>query len=259
MNVPTMADMMAKGKQPEVLFWVGAAGSYDDRAKKITKAFVKILHQANVDFAVLGTEESSTGDAAKRAGNEFLFQMQAMTNIEVLNAYEVKTIVTCDPHSFNTLKNEYTSLGGNYEVFHHTQYISKLIKDGRLSIEDEILKNKRLTYHDPCYLGRANDVYESPRELIRRLGVKMTEMKRHKSTALCCGAGGAQMFKEPEKGDKDINILRTEDALETKPQIIATGCPYCNTMMTDGVKFKEKENQIEVKDIAELIAEANKL
>ncbi|RBW60384.1 (Fe-S)-binding protein [Tenacibaculum sp. E3R01] len=259
MNVPTMADMMAQGKQPEVLFWVGAAGSYDDRAKKITKAFVKILHQANVDFAVLGTEESSTGDAAKRAGNEFLFQMQAMTNIEVLNAYEVKTIVTCDPHSFNTLKNEYTSLGGNYEVFHHTQYISKLIKDGRLSIEDEILKNKRLTYHDPCYLGRANDVYESPRELIRRLGVKMTEMKRHKSTALCCGAGGAQMFKEPEKGDKDINILRTEDALETKPQIIATGCPYCNTMMTDGVKFKEKENQIEVKDIAELIAEANKL
>ncbi len=259
MNVPTMADMMAQGKQPEVLFWVGAAGSYDDRAKKITKAFVKILHQANVDFAVLGTEESSTGDAAKRAGNEFLFQMQAMTNIEVLNAYEIKTIVTCDPHSFNTLKNEYTSLGGNYEVFHHTQYISKLIKDGRLSIEDEILKNKRLTYHDPCYLGRANDVYESPRELIRRLGVKMTEMKRHKSTALCCGAGGAQMFKEPEKGDKDINILRTEDALETKPQIIATGCPYCNTMMTDGVKFKEKENQIEVKDIAELIAEANNL
>ncbi|WP_431166817.1 (Fe-S)-binding protein [Tenacibaculum halocynthiae] len=259
MNVPTMADMMAQGKQPEVLFWVGAAGSYDDRAKKITKAFVKILHQANVDFAVLGTEESSTGDAAKRAGNEFLFQMQAMTNIEVLNAYEVKTIVTCDPHSFNTLKNEYTSLGGNYEVFHHTQYISKLIKDGRLLIEDEILKNKRLTYHDPCYLGRANDVYESPRELIRRLGVKMTEMKRHKSTALCCGAGGAQMFKEPEKGDKDINILRTEDALETKPQIIATGCPYCNTMMTDGVKFKEKENQIEVKDIAELIAEANNL
>ncbi|WP_435262257.1 (Fe-S)-binding protein [Tenacibaculum sp. nBUS_03] len=259
MNVPTMADMMAQGKQPEVLFWVGAAGSYDDRAKKITKAFVKILHQANVDFAVLGTEESSTGDAAKRAGNEFLFQMQAMTNIEVLNAYEVKTIVTCDPHSFNTLKNEYTSLGGNYEVFHHTQYISKLIKDGRLSIEDDNLKNKRLTYHDPCYLGRANDVYESPRELIRRLGVKMTEMKRHKSTALCCGAGGAQMFKEPEKGDKDINILRTEDAIETKPQIIATGCPYCNTMMTDGVKFKEKEDQIEVKDIAELIADANNL
>ncbi|MCF2874092.1 MULTISPECIES: (Fe-S)-binding protein [unclassified Tenacibaculum] len=259
MNVPTMADMMAQGKQPEVLFWVGAAGSYDDRAKKITKAFVKILNMAGVDFAVLGTEESSTGDAAKRAGNEFLFQMQAVTNIEVLNAYEVKTIVTCDPHSFNTLKNEYPGLGGKYEVYHHTQYISKLIKDGRLSIEGDNLKGKRLTYHDPCYLGRANDVYETPRDLIRRLGVKMTEMKRHKSTALCCGAGGAQMFKEPEKGDMDINVLRTEDALETNPQIIATGCPYCNTMMTDGVKFKLKEDQIVVKDIAELIAEANNL
>ncbi|MBA6155366.1 (Fe-S)-binding protein [Tenacibaculum sp. S7007] len=259
MNVSTMADMMAQGKQPEVLFWVGAAGSYDDRAKKITKAFVKILDMAGVDFAVLGTEESSTGDAAKRAGNEFLFQMQAMTNIEVLNAYEVKTIVTCDPHSFNTIKNEYPGLGGKYKVYHHTQYISKLIQDGRLSIDDTNLKGKRVTYHDPCYLGRANDVYETPRQLINRLGVKMTEMKRNKSTALCCGAGGAQMFKEPEKGDMDINVLRTEDALETNPQIIATGCPYCNTMMTDGVKFKLKEDQVVVKDIAELIAEANNL
>ncbi|WNW02019.1 (Fe-S)-binding protein [Tenacibaculum sp. HL-MS23] len=259
MNVPTMADMMAQGKQPEVLFWVGAAGSYDDRAKKITKSFVKILNTAGVDFAVLGTEESSTGDAAKRAGNEFLFQMQAMTNIEVLNAYEVKTIVTCDPHSFNTLKNEYPGLGGKYEVYHHTQFISKLISDGRLAIDDANLKGKRVTYHDPCYLGRANDVYESPRALIRSLGVKMTEMKRSKSTALCCGAGGAQMFKDAERGDKEINVLRTEDALETNPQIIATGCPYCNTMMTDGVKFKLKEDQVVVKDIAELIAEANNL
>ena len=254
MIVPTMAEMMAQGKQPEVLFWVGAAGSFDDRAKKITRAFVKILHQANVDFAVLGTEESSTGDAAKRAGNEFLFQMQAVTNIEVLNAYEVKTIVTCDPHSFNTLKNEYPSLGGKYTVFHHTQYIKKLIADGRLSVNDSILKNKRLTYHDPCYLGRANDEYESPRDLIKRLGVRLTEMKRSKSTALCCGAGGAQMFKEPEKGDKDINVLRTEDALETNPEIIATGCPFCNTMMTDGVKAVD-EGAAQVKDIAELIAE----
>ena len=259
MNVPTMADMMAQGKQPEVLFWVGAAGSYDDRAKKITKSFVKILNTAGVNFAVLGTEESSTGDAAKRAGNEFLFQMQAVTNIEVLNAYEVKTIVTCDPHSFNTLKNEYPGLGGKYEVYHHTQFISKLISDGRLAIDDANLKGKRVTYHDPCYLGRANDVYESPRALIRSLGVKMTEMKRSKSTALCCGAGGAQMFKDAERGDKEINVLRTEDALETNPQIIATGCPYCNTMMTDGVKFKMKEDQVVVKDIAELIAEANNL
>ena len=259
MNVPTMAEMMAQGKQPEVLFWVGAAGSYDDRAKKITRAFVKILQAANVDFAVLGTEESSTGDAAKRAGNEFLFQMQAMTNIEVLNGYEVKTIVTADPHSFNTLKNEYPELGGSYTVYHHTQFIQKLLEDGRLEVDVNVLKGKKVTYHDPCYLGRANDVYESPRALIKRLGVNLTEMKRHKSTALCCGAGGAQMFKEPEKGDKDINVLRTEDALETAPQIIATGCPYCNTMMTDGIKFKEKETQVQVLDIAELIATANQL
>src|SRR6056300_184617 len=259
MNVPTMAEMMAQGKQPEVLFWVGSAGSYDDRAKKITKAFVKILNKANVEFAVLGTEESSTGDAAKRAGNEFLFQMQAMMNIEVLSGYEVKKIVTCDPHSFNTLKNEYPNLGGNYEVFHHTQFIQNLINEGRLEINDTTLKGKRITFHDPCYLGRANEVYESPRDLIRRLGVDLKEMKRNKSSALCCGAGGAQMFKEPEKGDMDINILRTKDALETNPNIIATGCPYCNTMMTDGIKFNEKEDQVLVKDIVELIAEANNL
>ncbi|NJN50244.1 MAG: (Fe-S)-binding protein [Polaribacter sp.] len=259
MIVKTMAEMMAEGKQPEVLFWVGSAGSYDDRAKKITKAFVKILNQANVEFAVLGTEETSTGDAAKRVGNEFLFQMQALMNIEVLNAYEVKTIVTCDPHSYNTLKNEYPELGGNYKVYHHTQFIQKLIQEGRLVIDNETLKSKRITFHDPCYLGRANDVYESPRDLIRRLGVNFTEMKRNKSNALCCGAGGAQMFKEPEKGDMDINILRTKEALETKPQIIATGCPYCNTMMTDGIKFHEKESEVSVKDVAELIAEANNL
>mgnify|MGYP002859180311 FL=1 len=259
MIVPTMAEMMAQGKQPEVLFWVGAAGSYDDKAKKISRAFVKILNQAKVDFAVLGIEESSTGDPAKRAGNEFLFQMQALMNIEILNGYGVKTIVTCDPHSFNTLKNEYPSLGGKYEVFHHTQYIQKLISENRLQINDATLKGKRLTFHDPCYLGRANDEYESPREIIRKLGANLTEMKRHKSTALCCGAGGAQMFKDAEKGDKEVNILRTEDALETNPQIIATGCPYCKTMMADGVKFKEKETEIVVKDIAELIAEANNL
>lgn len=259
MNVPTMAEMMAQGKQPEVLFWVGSAGSYDDRAKKITRAFVKILHKANVDFAVLGTEESATGDAAKRAGNEFLFQMQAMTNIEILNAYEVKKIVTADPHSFNTLKNEYPGLGGNYEVYHHTQFIKKLIDEGRLALNDSTLKGKRITFHDPCYLGRANEVYESPRDIIKKMGVNLVEMKRNRNRALCCGAGGAQMFKEPEKGDMDINVLRTKDALETNPNVIATGCPYCNTMMTDGVKFHEKENQIQVKDIAELIAEAENL
>ena len=259
MIVPTMAEMMAQGKQPEILFWVGAAGSYDDRAKKITRAFVKILHAAKVDFAVLGTEESSTGDVAKRTGNEMLFQMQAMMNIEVLNGYEIKTIVTADPHTYNTLKNEYPELGGNYKVYHHTQYINMLINDGRLTINSNTLQNKKLTFHDPCYLGRANGEYESPRDIIKKLGVKSVEMKRNKSTALCCGAGGAQMFKDSEKGDMEINELRTEDALEVKPEIIATACPYCNTMMTDGVKIKEKENTIKVLDIAELIADANNL
>ncbi|EDP70717.1 Fe-S oxidoreductase, possible dehydrogenase subunit [Flavobacteriales bacterium ALC-1] len=254
LKVPTMAEFMAEGKQPEILFWVGSAGSYDDRAKKITKAFVKILNKANVDFAVLGTEESNTGDVAKRAGNEFLFQMQAVMNIEVLNAYEIKRIVTCDPHSFNCLKNEYPSLGGNYDVVHHTQYIKELMSSGRLTIEGDTYKGKRITFHDPCYLGRANSVYDAPRDVLKKTNATLVEMKRHKGTALCCGAGGAQMFKEPEKGDMDINVLRTQDALETKPEIIATGCPYCNTMMTDGIKTKEKESEISVMDIAELIA-----
>lgn len=254
LRVPTMAEYMAEGKQPEILFWVGSAGSYDDRAKKITKAFVKILNKANVDFAVLGTEESSTGDVAKRAGNEFLFQMQAMMNIELLNAYEVKRIVTCDPHSFNCLKNEYPGLGGHYDVVHHTQFIKQLIGDGRLTIEGNTYKGKRITFHDPCYLGRANNEYEAPREVLKNTNANLTEMKRHKRTGMCCGAGGGQMFKEPEKGDMDVNVLRTEQALETNPDIIATGCPYCNTMMTDGVKAKEKEAEINVLDVAELIA-----
>ena len=259
LKVPTMAEFMAEGKQPEILFWVGSAGSYDDRAKKITKAFVKILNKANVDFAVLGTEESNTGDVAKRAGNEFLFQMQAVMNIEVLNAYEIKRIVTCDPHSFNCIKNEYPSLGGVYDVIHHTQYIEELISSGRLNVEGNTFKGKRITFHDPCYLGRANSVYESPRDVLKKTNANIIEMKRHKSTALCCGAGGAQMFKEPEKGDIDINVMRTKDALETNPNIIATGCPYCNTMMTDGIKAHEKENEVKVMDIAEIIANSEGL
>jgi len=259
MNVPTMAEFMAQGKQPEILFWVGCAGSFDDRAKKITKAFVKILNNANVDFAVLGTEESCSGDPAKRAGNEFLFQMQAMTNIEVMNAYDVKKIVTTCPHCFNTLKNEYPELGGKYQVMHHTQFLESLLSDGRLTIEGGFYEGKRITFHDPCYLGRSNKVYEAPRELIRKLEVEMIEMKRCKSNGLCCGAGGAQMFKEPEKGTKDINIERTEEAINIKPDIIATGCPFCNTMITDGIKIKEQENNIKVLDIVELIANAQDL
>ncbi|MGB5461808.1 MAG: (Fe-S)-binding protein [Aureibaculum sp.] len=259
MNVPTMAELTAQGKQPEVLFWVGCAGSFDDRAKKITKAFVKILNNAKVDFAVLGAEESCSGDPAKRAGNEFLFQMQAMTNIEVMNAYEIKKIVTTCPHCFNTLKNEYPELGGKYEVMHHTEFLQSLLSNGRISIEGGKYKGKRITFHDPCYLGRANEVYEAPRELIQKLEAELVEMHRCKSNGLCCGAGGAQMFKDAEKGNKEINIERTEDALKVAPDIIATGCPFCNTMMTDGIKNKEKEKEIKVLDIVELIATAQDL
>jgi Fe-S oxidoreductase len=258
LKVPTMAEYAAIGKQPEVLFWVGCAGSFDDRAKKITKAFVKLLNKAKVEFAVLGTEESCTGDPAKRSGNEFLFQMQAVTNIEVLNAYDVKTIVTACPHCFNTLKNEYPSLGGDYKLMHHTQFLKSLIDDGRLTIEGGKFKGKRITFHDPCYLGRANDVYEAPRDLIKKLDAELVEMKNCRKKGLCCGAGGAQMFKDAEKGDKEINIERTEQAMEVKPEIIAAGCPFCNTMMTDGVKNKA-EGQIEVLDVAELIANATDL
>ena len=259
MKVPTLAEMTARGEKPEILFWVGCAGSFDDRAKKITKAFVKLLNKAKVSFAVLGTEESCTGDPAKRAGNEFLYQMQALGNVEVLNGYEVTKIVTTCPHCFNTIKNEYPELGGSYQVMHHTQLLKRLVEEERLQIEGGSFRGKRITFHDPCYLGRANGVYEAPRTLISKLDAEMVEMRNCKSKGLCCGAGGAQMFKEPEQGIKDINIERTEQALEVTPDIIAAACPFCNTMMTDGVKNKEKEAVLPVKDIAELIAEAEEL
>ena len=257
LQVKTMADWMAEGKEAEILFWVGSAGSFDDRAKKITRAFVKILNKAKVNFGVLGTEESSSGDAAKRSGNEFLFQMQAMMNIEVMNSYNIKRIVTTCPHSYNTIKNEYKKLGGNYEVLHHTEFIDELINNKKFSISGD-LKGKRITYHDPCYLGRANEVFEIPRNLIKRLGVELVEMKRSKRKSFCCGAGGAQMFKEPENGQQDININRTEEAIKTKAEVIATGCPFCNTMITDGVK-NLAEGNVEILDIAELIVEAEGL
>ena len=252
LQVKTMAEFMAEGKKVDILFWVGSAGSFDDRAKKITRAFVQIMNKAKISFGVLGAEESSSGDAAKRAGNEFLFQMQALTNIEVMNAYNVKHIVTTCPHSYNTIKNEYPSLGGDYVVQHHTEFILELITKDKLIITGD-LKGKEIVYHDPCYLGRANGIYDSPRSLIRSLGVNMLEMKRSKSRSFCCGAGGSQMFKDAERGDKEINIDRTEEALALNPDIIATGCPFCNTMMTDGIAAID-DGATEVLDIAELIA-----
>ena len=258
LKVITMSEWFALGKEPDILFWVGSAGSFDERAKKITRAFVKILNKANVSFGVLGTEESSSGDAAKRAGNEFLFQMQALMNIEVMNNYNVKKIVTTCPHSFNTLKNEYKGLGGEYEVLHHSQFIEEIIENGSFTIKKS-KKKCRVTFHDPCYLGRGNNIYDAPRKLLNRLGIELVEMKRSKSRSFCCGAGGSQMFKESEKGYQDININRTEEAIKINPNVIATGCPFCNTMMTDGIKNKEKENKIKVIDIAELIAKTQDL
>lgn len=254
-RVKTMAEMAAAGETPEVLFWVGCAGAFDDRYKRVTATFANLLQKAGVSFAVLGTEEACTGDPARRAGNEFLFQMQAMTNIQVLNGYEVKKIVTACPHCFNTLKNEYPDLGGHYQVMHHSQFLQSLISEGRLKIKEDVEVGK-VTYHDSCYLGRANDIYEAPRTIIEALKVELTEMKRSRAKGLCCGAGGAQMFKEPEKGRKDVNVERAEEAIATGASTIAVACPFCMVMMKDGLKSKEKEDQIDVLDIAELIYKA---
>ena len=258
--VPTMAEMVARGEVPEILFWVGCAGSFDERAQKITRDICKILHHVGLKYAVLGTEESCTGDPAKRAGNEFLFQMQAMANIQVLDGYQIKKIVTGCPHCFNTIKNEYPGLGGNYEVIHHSQLIQQLIDEGKLKAEGgETFKGKRITFHDPCYLGRGNNIYEAPRKALEILDAELVEMKRCKSNGLCCGAGGAQMFKEPEKGSKDINIERIDEALALEPDIVAASCPFCMTMLSDGVKHYNKEQEVKVLDIAEITARANGL
>ena len=252
LEVPTLASLEAEGKKASVVFWVGCAGSFDDRAKKITKAFVKILNHTNTSFAVLGKEESCSGDPAKRAGNEFLFQMQAIQNITTLDHYGVTKIVTTCPHCFNTLKNEYPELGGHYKVMHHTQFLKSLIKEGSLKVEGGMYKGKRITFHDPCYLGRANKEYKAPRNLIQSVKADLKEMKNCKEKGLCCGAGGAQMFKESEKGNQEINIKRTEEAINTKAKIIAAGCPFCNTMLSDGIKSQDNSD-VSVLDLAEII------
>jgi Fe-S oxidoreductase len=257
MHVPILSEEIAAGRQPEILFWVGCAGSFDQRAQSITRAFVQILNKVGINYAILGSEEMCTGDPARRAGNEFMFQMMAYQNIQLLNQYEVKKIVTACPHCFNTLKNEYPELGGNYEVIHHATLIQDLINEGKIVIkEGGSFKGKKITYHDSCYLGRSNNIYEAPRNVIKALDAELVEMKKCKANGLCCGAGGAQMFKEEEKGNSRINWERTNQAIDTKASIIAAACPFCNTMMTDGVKVKEKEAEVEVLDIAELIAQS---
>ena len=249
--------MTMNGETPEVLFWVGCAGSFDQRAQKITKAFATILDKVGVKYAILGKEEACTGDPARRAGNEFLFQMMAYQNIQVLNGYGIKKIITTCPHCFNTLKNEYPALGGHYEVTHHTSFLQQLIDEGKIRMKEEgSFKGKKISYHDSCYLGRANDIYEAPRKVLEALDAELVEMKRCRSNGLCCGAGGAQMFKEDEPGNKRINIERADEALETGASFIAAACPFCNTMMTDGVKNREKEGDVKVMDVAEMIAES---
>src|SRR5579871_2820793 len=255
MAVPIMSELFANGESPEILFWVGCAGSFDQRAQKITKAFAMILDKANIKYAILGKEEMCTGDPARRAGNEFMFQMMAYQNIQVLNNYGVKKIVTACPHCFNILKNEYPELGGNYEVVHHTVFLQQLIDEGKIKLkEGGSFKGKRITYHDSCYLGRANSIYEAPRKVLEILDAELIEMKRCKSKGLCCGAGGAQMFKEEEKGTTRVNFERAGEALGTGATLVAAACPFCNTMLTDGVKHAEKEDTVRVMDIAELIA-----
>lgn len=250
-----MAEMLMNNDTPEVLFWVGCAGSFDQRAQNITKAFATILHKTGVKYAILGKEESCTGDPARRAGNEFLFQMMAYNNIQVLNNYQIKKIVTTCPHCFNIIKNEYPALGGHYEVIHHSTFLQQLLDEGKIVLkEGGVFKGKKITYHDSCYLGRANNIYEAPRKVLEALDVELVEMKHCRSKGLCCGAGGAQMFKEEEKGTKRVNIERVEEALETNAKIVASACPFCNTMMTDGVKNKGQEESVEVLDLAELIA-----
>jgi Fe-S oxidoreductase len=256
-KVPVMSDLVAEGKTPDVIFWVGCAGSFDQRAQRVTIAFTKILNQLNINFAVLGTEEACTGDPARRAGNEFVFQMLAQQNIATLNGYGITKILTTCPHCFNTIKNEYPALGGNYEVLHHATYLQQLINDGNLKVEGGAYKGKRITYHDSCYLGRANEIYEAPRSVIEALDADLVEINKSKANGLCCGAGGAQMFKEDEPGNKRINTQRTEQLMEVYPDVIAVACPYCNTMLTDGVKSENKQEEIKVLDIAELIAQNN--
>lgn len=257
MKIPVMSELVAAGESPDILFWVGCSGSFDQRAQKITKAFVTILDKLSIRYAILGKEEMCTGDPARRAGNEFMFQMMAYQNIQTLNNYNIKKIVTACPHCFNTLKNEYPELGGHYDVIHHTSFLQQLIDEGKIVMkEGGAYKGRRISYHDSCYLGRSNNIYEAPRKVLEALDAELVEMKRCRSNGLCCGAGGAQMFKEEEKGTVRINIERTDEALATGSQVIASACPFCNTMLTDGVKNREKEAEVKVLDIAELVAES---
>ena len=256
LEVPTMAGMQGQGKTPEYLLWIGSAGAFDDRYKKVSKELVKVFNHLKVDYAVLGTEETDSGDVARRAGNEMLFQMQALMLIEIFNMYGVKKIITACPHDYNTFKNEYPDLGGNFEVIHHSQFLAEMISKGQIKLNANGFAGKRITFHDPCYLGRGNGEYKAPREVLKAIvGSQLVEMKRNKSFALCCGAGGGQMFKEAEKGDKEVFLERIEDAIECQADIVATACPFCMVMMTDGIKYKNREEDMKNYDIVEMVSQ----
>ena len=252
MKVNTIQSFIDSNKNPEILFWVGCAGSFDERYKKVTKSFIKILNSLKIDYAILGNEEGCTGDPARRAGNEYLFQIQALKNITTLKKYNIKKIVTTCPHCFNTIKNEYPELGGKYDVIHHTEFLNELIENGKI-ITKKI--NQKVTYHDSCYLGRGNKIYEAPRKIIRSISKNLVEMKRSKENGLCCGAGGAQIFKESENGSAEINIERINEVNESNAEIVLSACPFCLTMINDGIKEKELDSKIEVKDIIEFLEE----
>ena len=255
LNIPVMADLAARGEKPEYLFWVGCAGAFDDRYRKVTRAFAKILFHAGVNYAVLGKEESCTGDPARRAGNEMLYQMQALHNIEIFTSYGITKIITICPHCYNIFRNDYPDLGGHYEVINYLSLIYTFILDGKLNVNAADLLYSKITYHDPCYLGRANDIYDEPRTILHHLTTNLVEMPRNRSFALCCGGGGGQMFKEAEKGNKEIYLERTEEALQTDAKVIATSCPFCMNMITDGLKYKNREDEVKNYDIAELIVQ----
>jgi heterodisulfide reductase subunit D len=254
MKIPIVSELISEGKNIDILFWVGCAGNFDARAQKVTRAFCNILNEINYSYAILGEDEKCTGDPARRAGNEFLFQMLALQNIETLNQYGIKKIVCTCPHCFNTIKNEYPQLGGNYEVIHYSEFLDNLIKEGKIKINES--ENENISYHDSCYLGRINNVYEAPREILKALNKEVVEMTRSKANGLCCGAGGSQMFKEDEPGDTRINIVRTEEILQTNTKKVIANCPFCITMLQDGLKAKDKQDDVMVYDLAEMILQS---
>ncbi|GEB31266.1 MULTISPECIES: (Fe-S)-binding protein [Brevibacillus] len=249
-EVPTVKQV----EEFEYLFWVGSMGSFDLRSQKISHAFVKLMHEAGVKFAILGNEEKNSGDTARRIGNEFLFQQLAQENIALFEGYEVKKIVTCDPHAYNTFKNEYPEFGLTAEVYHHSELLAQWVNEGRLKPTKEV--KERITYHDSCYLGRYNEIYDKPRVILEAIpGVEVVEMKRSGCDSMCCGAGGGLMWMEEHEGSR-VNVARTEQALEVNPTAIASACPYCLTMMNDGIKTKEKEDDVKTRDVAEILADA---